>query len=87
MEDVLILPLKQNTGLNIPGSLEDRIETLQNYMKSSIRNLNGGGCCIFAYYMSKALTYMNIDHEIIAQSHLNTEDWNIEKDYFMQNTQ
>lgn len=45
--------------------LVDKISTLQSKISKSIYGINFGGCIHFAYYFSKRLKELNIDHKIV----------------------
>ena len=45
--------------------LETNIESLQDKISRSIRDINEGGCIHFAYYFSKRLAELKIFHKIL----------------------
>ena len=44
--------------------MEEKINKLQEEICKSVKNLNFGGCCRFAYYFSEKLKKLNIPHSI-----------------------
>jgi hypothetical protein len=46
-------------------NLEKKIKALQKDIKSSIDNINKGGCIHFAYFLSKKLSFLKIPHKVV----------------------
>lgn len=62
--------------------LQRCIDDLQYRISDEIENLNYGGCIHFAYYLSKKLKSLNIDHKITLLDHCKAF---ITKDKFREN--
>ena len=45
--------------------LSEQVSGLQKEIRKSIDALNSGGCINFAYYFSKKLRELNIDHKVV----------------------
>ena len=45
--------------------LPEQVSRLQKEIRKSIDALNSGGCINFAYYFSKKLRELNIDHKVV----------------------
>lgn len=45
--------------------LEENIIKLQQKLKKNVKRLNNGGCIHFAYFFSKKLKELNVNHKIV----------------------
>lgn len=54
---------------NSNKELYSRLYSLTNACRKEIKKLNYGGCGVFAYYLSRQLTELQIEHQIIILSY------------------